>query len=31
MASKVDIDTTFGADLDADESEIVKGVDFIEI
>ena len=31
MVSKIDIDTTFGADVEPDECEVVDGDDFIEI
>ena len=31
MVSKFDIDTTFVADLEPDECEVVEGDDFIEI
>ena len=31
VVSKVDIDTTFGADLEPDECEVVEGDDFIEV
>ena len=30
IVGKVDIDTTFGADLEPDECEVVEGDDFIE-